>query len=124
MDISVYFKSVLDQDREPIVICDLEHKIIYMNPVACEYYQKYGGVSLLGQSVLDCHNPRSVEMIHKVVDWFKEDRKNNMVHTYYSKSKNMDIYMIAMRDEAGELIGYYEKHESRNRDEEPLYRMD
>ena len=27
------FKSVLDADRAAVVICDLEHTIIYMNPV-------------------------------------------------------------------------------------------
>ena len=34
------FKSVLEQDRAPIVICDLEHTIVYMNPVAIERYHK------------------------------------------------------------------------------------
>ena len=124
MELAVFFKSIIDQDKEPVVICDLDHKIIYMNAAACDHYDKFGGAKLLGQSVLDCHNPRSVEMINKVVDWFKADKAHNSVHTYYSKSKNMDIYMIALRDEQGELIGYYEKHESRNQDPEPLYKMD
>ena len=29
--------------------------------------------------------------------------------------------MVALRDEDGMLIGYYEKHEFRTRDEEPYY---
>lgn len=29
--------------------------------------------------------------------------------------------MVALRDEDGTLIGYYEKHEYRARDEEPYY---
>ena len=32
--LSPYFKSIVDQDRLSIVICDLEHTIIYMNPAA------------------------------------------------------------------------------------------
>ena len=34
------FKSVLEADRAAIVICDLEHKIIYMNPVCGDYKKK------------------------------------------------------------------------------------
>ena len=39
--LSPYFKSIVDQDRLSIVICDLEHTIIYMNPAAIEDYHKY-----------------------------------------------------------------------------------
>ena len=37
---------------------------------------------------------------------------------------HLDVYkrqMVALRDEDGALIGYYEKHEYRARDEEPYY---
>ena len=30
-DLNAYFKSIIDQDREAVVICDLNHIIIYMN---------------------------------------------------------------------------------------------
>ena len=29
-----YFKSLSDQDRCDVVLCNLEHEIIYMNPAA------------------------------------------------------------------------------------------
>ena len=60
-DLNAYFKSIIDQDREAVVICDLNHIIIYMNPAAVVDYKKYGGASLLGKSLLACHNPHSVE---------------------------------------------------------------
>ena len=44
--LSPYFKSIVDQDRLSIVICDLEHTIIYMNPAAIKDYHKYGGAAL------------------------------------------------------------------------------
>ena len=34
MELNAYFKSLVDQDRAEVVICDLEHTIIYMNPAA------------------------------------------------------------------------------------------
>ena len=31
MNLTPYFKSIIDQDRAAVVICSLDHKIIYMN---------------------------------------------------------------------------------------------
>lgn len=112
-----YFKSLIDQDHAAVVICDLEHKIIYMNPAAMTRY----GKNLTGQCLLDCHNARSVQAIKRVCAWFLADASHNRVHTFYDAKENRDIYMIALRDEAGKLIGYYEKFEYRDRDETPFY---
>lgn len=30
-----YFKSIIDQDRCAVVICNLDHRIIYMNSTGC-----------------------------------------------------------------------------------------
>lgn len=121
MDLSSYFKSVLDQDRTPIVLCDINHKIIYMNQVAIERYEYEGGAELLGENLLDCHDESSIILINKVLDWFKESTKNNIIHTFYNDEENKDVYMIALRDNECNLIGYYEKHEYRNIDKEKFY---
>ena len=114
------FKSVLEADRAAVVICDLEHKIIYMNPASINRYEKWGGKKLLGKSLLDCHNDKSREMINKVVDWFKASKDNNLVYTSYNQKENKDVYMVALRDN-GELIGYYEKHEYRDKETMKMY---
>lgn len=62
-------------------------------------------------------------MIGKILDWFKADKVNNRVHTFFNEKQNKDVYMIALRDEQGELIGYYEKHEYRNCDMSPFYQL-
>lgn len=123
MELTQFFKSVLDEDKSAVVICDMNHKIIYMNPAACERYGKKGGVSLLGSNLLDCHNSKSNEMIHKVIEWFKESKLHNRIYISYNEKENKDVYMIALRDEQGELIGYYEKHEYRNRETEAFYNL-
>lgn len=71
---NMVYKSVLEADRAAVVICDLNHMIIYMNPAAIIRYDKWGGKDLLGRSLLDCHNEKSREMIHKVIDWFKASK--------------------------------------------------
>ena len=124
MELTHFFKSVLEEDKNPIVICDMHHKIIYMNPAACKQYSKRGGAALLGRNLLDCHNTKSVEQIERILEWFQASRCNNRIHTFYNEKENKDGYMIALRDEQGTLIGYYEKHEYRNRETEPFYKMD
>ena len=120
-DMNMVYKSVLEADRAAVVICDLNHMIIYMNPAAIIRYDKWGGKDLLGRSLLDCHNEKSREMIHKVVDWFKASKDNNLVYTSYNPKENKDVYMVALRDESENLIAYYEKHEYRDKETMKMY---
>lgn len=120
-DLSQYFRSVIDQDRCAVVICNLDHEIIYMNPAAAARYANRGGAALVGQSLLDCHNAQSVAMIEKVAAWFAESREHNIIYTYHNEKENKDVYMVALRDADGMLIGYYEKHEYRDLETGALY---
>lgn len=119
-NLSPFYKSIIDQDRSAIVICNVEHEIICMNPAAVFNYAKWGGEQLIGKSLLECHNPESVEKIKKIVDWFSLSPDHNIVYTFHNEKQNKDVYMIALREE-GKLIGYYEKHEYRNRETMKLY---
>ncbi len=113
MELSVFMKSVIDQDTASVVLCDLNHTILYMNPAAIRNYANRGGASLIGQSLLSCHNPHSQELIQKTVVWFSESAEHNRVFEFHHEKDNRDVYTIALRDEEGNLIGYYEKHEYR-----------
>lgn len=121
MNLYPYFKSVLEMDRSSVVICNLAHEIIYMNPAACARYAKRGAA--VGKSLFDCHSGASNEKIRKVVDWFRADASHNRVYTFRNAKENKDVYMVALREEDGTLIGYYEKHEYRTVETEPLYHM-
>lgn len=121
MDLNALFKSVLDQDRSPVVLCALDHTIVYMNPAAVARYAKRGGGSLVGRSLLDCHNAASNAMIEKVVAWFAADESHNLVYTYRNEREQKDVYMVALRSGDGTLIGYYEKHEYRSPETMALY---
>ena len=115
-----YFASVLEQDRAAVVICDLNHTIVYMNPAAVQAQANNGGEKLIGRSLLDCHNAASVEKIKQIVEWFSADVSHNLVYTFHNPTQNKDGYMVALRDN-GQLIGYYEKHEYRNPESMKLY---
>ena len=121
MELTKYFKSIIDEDRCAVVICNLSHEILYMNPAAVARYEKRGGQALIGQSLLDCHNTQSAEMIKKVVLWFGECADHNRIYTFYNEKENKDVYMVALREADGTLIGYYEKHEYRNKETAKRY---
>lgn len=121
MELTPFFKSVLEQDRAAVVLCDLDHTIVYMNPAAIQRYAKRGGEALVGKSLLECHNPQSNEMIRKVVAWFAQAQSHNIIYTYHNEKENKDVYMVALRDGVGTLIGYYEKHEYRTVETMPRY---
>lgn len=123
MELSDYFRSILEQDRCAVVVCNVQHEIIYMNPAAVSRYAKRGGAALVGSSLLDCHGRQSRELIEKVVSWFGESTDHNMVYTGYNEKENKDVYMVALRSAAGALIGYYEKHEYRNRETGERYQF-
>ena len=113
MDLSVYFKSVVDNDNCAIVICNLDHEIIYMNPAAVARYAKRGGEKLVGSNLLKCHHKASADAIRGVLAWFEASPGHNRMFTHHRAKENKDVYMIAMRDSNNTLIGYYEKHEYR-----------
>jgi PAS domain-containing protein len=114
LELSPFFKSIIDQDTSMIVICNLKHEMIYMNPEALKHFGPRGGSALIGKSLFDCHNPNSVEKIQKVVEWFEESKEHNIMFIKHNDALNKDQYMVALRDEDGTLIGYYEKHDFRN----------
>lgn len=120
MNIWEFTKAVLDTDTAPVVICDTEHIVVYMNPASISRYRR----DLTGKSIRLCHNAQSNEKIDRVIKWFEKSADNNIVHTYYNEKENKDVYMVALRDNSGKLIGYYEKHEFRNRDTQGLYQME
>ncbi len=117
MKLSKLFKSVLEQDTAPVVICDLEHTVVYMNPASISRYH----TDLTGKSLKACHNADSNAKIDRVVAWFAESKDNNIVYTSRNDKENKDVYMVALRDDDGTLIGYYEKHEYRNQETRSLY---
>lgn len=110
-----FYKSIIDQDRSSVVICNLQHEIIYMNPAAIKSYAKWGGDKLVGQSLLNCHNTESRQRIEQVLEWFTSSPEHNLVYTFYNEKQNKDVYMVALRD-GDKLIGYYEKHEYRDKE--------
>ena len=80
--------------------------ICYMNRAAIDHYSE--GEALLGTSILDCHNPTSQKMILEI--W--QEMQNGLEEQLITDNHKHRIYMRAVRDEEGNLLGYYERYEA------------
>jgi len=96
---------ILESLVDPVIVGDTEHKVIYMNGAAASHYT--GGRSLMGTSLLDCHNENSRKVMIEVLQSFREGEDERII----LDSEEKRIYMRAVRDESGELVGYYERYE-------------
>ena len=123
MDLTQFYKSVLDQDTAPVVLCDVNHTVVYMNKAAYKRYEGRGGDDLLGKSLMRCHSQKSAAMIQSAVDWFAKSPDNNILYESRNDEENKDVYMVALRDDTGKLIGYYEKHCYRTNETGKLFDM-
>ncbi len=100
---------ILDSIPYKIVFVDKDHIIRYLNKAArYHYYEVRGYGELVGKSIFDCHNEKSREMIISAV----EKLKNHGNEIFLGVSvRNERFYLNPVRDENGELIGYFERYE-------------
>lgn len=72
-----------------VTVCDLNAKIVYMNQAAILNFHKYGGAELIGKSLFDCHNPKSVQLIKDLLESPRNNsylidkvNKKRMIHQF------------------------------------------
>ena len=71
-----------DEISASVTVCDLKGIVVYMNKSAITQFQKYGGDSLLGESLIDCHPEPSriklMEMLAKPLENIYTTEKNGV----------------------------------------------
>lgn len=97
-----FLAAILDSLKEPVLVADLDHIICYMNAAAARHYP--GGRSLLGTSAMDCHKPESREMILRLLARLQAGEDE----ICYQETEARRVYIRAVRDPQGKLLGYYE----------------
>ena len=100
---------ILDSYPYPVIFADCDHIIRYLNKNAeYFYYQERGYDDLIGKSIFACHNDKSKEKIIAAV----EKLKDHGMELYLGVNvKNRRVYIQAVRNESGELVGYIERFE-------------
>jgi transcriptional regulator with PAS, ATPase and Fis domain len=70
-----------------ITVCDIDGIILEMNEKASVNFEKWGGKSLIGKSLYDCHKEVSNEKIKKILD----TQKPNIYTTEKNEIKRIVI---------------------------------
>jgi hypothetical protein len=97
--------AMLDSLKGPVLFADRQHVIRYMNRAAVAHYSE--GEALLGTSLLDCHNEASQKMIAEVLVALEAGEQERLI----TDKPDQRIYMRAVRDGDGRLLGYCERYE-------------
>jgi PAS domain-containing protein len=97
--------AILDSLKDPVLFADTAHTICYMNRAAIAYYEE--GASLMGRSLLDCHNEQSQAMMLEILDAMHTGLEERLI----TDNEQHRIYMRAVRDAEGRILGYYERYE-------------
>ena len=97
--------AIVDSLKDPVVYVDLNHIIRYMNKAAVHHYDE--GAALIGRSIFDCHNEQSERTIYEVFDALQKGEEERLI----TDNEKHRIYMRAVRDVKGHLVGYYERYE-------------
>jgi PAS domain-containing protein len=98
--------AILDSLKDPVLFADTDHVTRYMNRAAIAYYEE--GESLIGRSLFDCHNERSQRTMIEVLAAMQTEGLEEQLITDDEEHR---IFMRAVRDPDGKVLGYYERYE-------------
>ena len=98
-------RAILDSFDTPVVFVTPDHIIRYMNKAAVAHFRE--GEALLGRSLMDCHDERSQAIIRETLVALRSRESERLI----SEKPEQRIYMRAVRNSSGEVIGYYERYE-------------
>jgi len=94
----------LDSLKDPVLFADTDHVTRYMNKAAIAYYDE--GASLIGRSLMDCHNEQSQEMMIEILAAMHEGEDERII----TDDEKHRIFMRVVRDAEGRVLGYYERY--------------
>ncbi len=100
-----FYVSLLNSIKDPILFADTNHIVQYMNKAGIEYYEE--GEDLLKSNLLKCHNEESQKMMVEIL----AEMQTGLEEKIITDNEKYRIFMRAVRDEKGNLLGYFERYE-------------
>ena len=89
--------AILDSLKGPVLFADTDH--------ITRYYTD--GKDQIGRSLLECHNERSQAMMVEILAAMHQGLEERLI----TEEEEYRVYMRAVRDPSGRLLGYYERYE-------------
>ena len=103
-------ESILDSIEYPIIFVDTNCTIKYLNKRAQdEYYVRRKIKNLIGKELFHCHPPQAKETLRKAFKDLAESGEDEL-YLYESHKVNSKLYLRAVRNKDGELIGFYQRY--------------
>ena len=104
---SEVLKGILNAYVYEIVFVDRNHIVRWMNKTA---ERRYPGRVAIGNSLFSCHNEGSKKKIEEFLKRADEG-EGEMFELLNGKTGEREFF-VPVRNEAGEVIGYFERHET------------
>jgi PAS domain-containing protein len=101
-----FLSAILDSLTAPVLVADTGHVTRYMNAAAIAFYD--GGSDLIGRSLLECHNEESRQMMSRILTSMQEA---GVDEACISEKPGSKVFMRAVRDRGGSVIGYFERYQ-------------
>lgn len=96
---------LLNSLKDELVFVDTNHVIRYGNSAAILRYKD--DEPFIGRSIFSCHNSTSNNIIIEIFEKMKSGLEEEII----TDNDKHRIYMRAVRDDNGNLLGYYERFE-------------
>lgn len=103
-------QGILDAYPYPIVFVDNDYIIRFMNRFArYHYYEERGYGDLIGKSIFDCHLTEAAKV--KIRAAYEGIKKNGKEVFIGINTRNQRMYMMGVRNQQGQWIGFFERFE-------------
>ena len=99
-------KAILDSYPYEVVFVDRTHTVRWMNRTA---KTRYGQRVIIGNSLFNCHNESTKPKIENFLKRADEG-EDEMFETYNRKTGEREFF-VPVRNDEGNVIGYFERHE-------------
>ena len=98
-----------------IVFVDRTHTVRFLNKAA---KKRYGDVVKVGNSIFNCHNERARVKIEAFLARADAGEEGEMFEVLNGATGEREFF-VPVRDAAGKVIGYFERHENHWSKEDP-----
>ena len=116
MEINVeVLSAILDAYAYEVVFVDRDHIVRYLNRAA---KMRYGSVVKVGNSLFNCHNERARVKIEQFLARADAGEEGEMFETLNGSTGEREFF-VPVRDKAGKVIGYFERHENQWSSDDP-----
>ena len=87
-----YLEGFIEAVGRPVVICDMDCNIIYINEIAKNRRGAFGEKYIECQNIKPFLREEAVTKLNMILEWFKEDENNNCVYAKHNEKENVDSF--------------------------------